>query len=132
MRTRGISTTTLHLIESGVPQDSVLGPILYLIFTYDLRTLSGVLIGTFADDTAILSATHNPHIASAKLQRSFNYISPSETKSVHSRLPFSKKIVQLYLLMECKFHNQKLRNISDYIWIKSSHGNTISLPKRKL
>ena len=98
MRTRGISTTTLHLIESGVPQDSVLGPILYLIFTYDLRTLSGVLICTFADDNAILSTAHNPDIASAKLQRSLNYISQwlirriraNETKSVDSRLPFAK------------------------------------------
>ena len=50
----GIATTTLHIVEAGVPQDSVLGPILYLLFTYDLPTLSEVLIGTFADDTAIL------------------------------------------------------------------------------
>ena len=66
--------TTLHLVEAGVSQGSTLGPILYLLLTYDLPTLSGVLIGTFANDTAILSTAHNPHIASAKLQRSLNGI----------------------------------------------------------
>ena len=96
----GISTTTLHLIEIGVAQGSVLGPILYLLFTYDLPTLSGVLIGTFGDDTVILSTAHNPHIASAKLQRSLNDISQwlktwriraNETKSVHITFTLCKK-----------------------------------------
>ena len=64
----GISTTTLHVIKSGVLQNIVLGPIFYVIFTYDLPTLSGrVLIDASADDTVILSTAHNPHIASAKL-----------------------------------------------------------------
>ena len=56
----GMSTTALHLIEAGVPQGSVSGPILYLLFTYDLPTLSCVLIGTFADDTVILSTVILP------------------------------------------------------------------------
>ena len=64
-----ISTTTLHLIEVDVPQGSVLGS--YSLCSIQLRpTYCGVLIATFADDTAILSTAHNPHIASAKLQRS--------------------------------------------------------------
>ena len=96
----GISTTILHQIETGVLQGSVLGPILYLLFYYDLPTLNGVLIGTFADDTAILSTAQYPHNVSAKLQRSWNDISQcletwriraNETKSVNITFTLFKK-----------------------------------------
>ena len=60
--------TQLHPINAGVPQGSVLGPILYLIFTADIPTMKEVTIGTYADDTT----THNSTaIASLMLQ---NYI----------------------------------------------------------
>src|SRR5436190_1777997 len=56
-------TTSLCEIESGVPQGSVLGPLLYLLFTYDIPLTPGTTIATFADDTALLS-TH-PNAAQA-------------------------------------------------------------------
>lgn len=55
-------------IEAGVPQGSVLGPVLYLIYTADLPTENHLLISTFADDTAILSSHSNPKIASKILE----------------------------------------------------------------
>ena len=59
----------LHPVTAGVPQGSVMGPILYLLFTADLPISDDVLIGTFADDTAILSSDPNPAHASIKLQK---------------------------------------------------------------
>lgn len=44
--------TNLYKIRAEVPQDSVMGPILYLIYTFDLPKPEGVIIGTFSDDTA--------------------------------------------------------------------------------
>lgn len=63
-----------HLIKSGVPQGSVLGPFLYLIFTGDVPVTNDTLMATFADDTAILSSDTDPVRASEKLQNHLNLL----------------------------------------------------------
>lgn len=56
-----------HPIGVRVPQGSVLGPTLYLLYKADLPTSRGLTTSTFADDTAILSGCRCPIQASAKL-----------------------------------------------------------------
>jgi hypothetical protein len=46
-------------INSGVPQGSVLGPILYLMFTSDPPQAPNLTIGTFADHTVVLICHSN-------------------------------------------------------------------------
>jgi hypothetical protein len=58
----------LQEIPSGVPQGSLLGPILYVLYTTDLPSSIHTTTGIFADDTVILARHDDPVIASHKLQ----------------------------------------------------------------
>lgn len=86
------ASTKLNKIQAGVPQGSVLGPILYLLYTADLPTKTGITTATFADDTAVLASHESPSLASQMLQNNLNEIQKwlqiwrikaNEAKSVH-------------------------------------------------
>uniref|UniRef100_UPI002FDBF464 hypothetical protein n=1 Tax=Streptomyces sp. IBSBF 2390 TaxID=2903533 RepID=UPI002FDBF464 len=51
--------STLKEIHAGVPQGSILGPILYLIYTSDLPVMENIKVATFADDTALMATGKN-------------------------------------------------------------------------
>jgi hypothetical protein len=68
----GSTLSRYYPVQSGVPQGSVLGPLLYLIFTADIPTSADTLLATFADDTAIMSSDSCPDRASEKFQQHLN------------------------------------------------------------
>lgn len=82
----------LYPILAGVPQGSVLAPILYTLFTSDIPQSQDTTLATFADDTAILSVHNDPIQASQQLQQHLDLIQhwqqkwrlrTNETKSTH-------------------------------------------------
>lgn len=82
----------LYEIRAGVPQGSVLGPILYTLYTADIPSSPDTVMATFADDTAILASHQDPVLASQLLQSELDDVSDwlqtwrvkvNENKSAH-------------------------------------------------
>jgi len=70
----------VHPIQAGVPQGSVLGPLLYLLYTADFPVADYITAVTFADDIAILASSENYEVAVCKLQQSLNKVSARAKK----------------------------------------------------
>ena len=89
---QGDDYSELKEINAGVPQGSVLGPVLYLLYTSDLPKLENNTVATFADDTAILAVGSSNEEATEKLQTAIDQMQKwtkkwrihlNESKSVH-------------------------------------------------
>jgi len=92
-------TSSLIYIHSGVPQGSILGPLLYVLYISGLPTSRDTILGTFADDTAIFATHEDPTIASLNLQEHLHIIEKwlkkwnikvNESKSSHITLTLRK------------------------------------------
>ena len=62
-------------IESGVPQGSVLGPLLFLVYIYDLETNINSNIKFFADDTMLFSVVQDSVKSATDLNHDLDMIS---------------------------------------------------------
>lgn len=60
--------SNIYQIDAGIPQGSVLGPVLYTIFTHDMPSREDITVATYADDTAFLCLRPSSSEASRILQ----------------------------------------------------------------
>jgi len=74
----GNSLSSYRYIFTGVPQGSVLGPTLYLIYIHDLQYNIDCSYKVFADDTCLLLSNKNPvilqNMVSEKLNEYINWL----------------------------------------------------------
>jgi ribonuclease P/MRP protein subunit RPP40 len=70
----GSSISNSCAVLSGVPQGSVLGPVLFIIYVNDIPRSRGVSVKLSADDTKLYTVLQDDSIASAELQNCLDAI----------------------------------------------------------
>ena len=92
--------SSIHKIRAGVPQGSVVGPVLYNLYTADIPISDHVENSVFADDTAILTNDKDLNTATNRLQKHIDKLSSWTTqwkialntnKSVHINFTLRKE-----------------------------------------
>ena len=68
-------TSSWKNILAGVPQDSVLGPLLFLVYINDLPNGTESICIIFADDTVLFSKVKDATFSDTQLNNDFNKIS---------------------------------------------------------
>ena len=68
------SYSDLSSVESGVPQGSVLGPLLFLVYINDLEINLKSNVKFFADDTMLFSIVKNPELSANDLNHDLGVI----------------------------------------------------------
>ena len=62
-------------VLAGVPQDSILGPLLFLIYTDDLPEGLESSVKLFADDASLFSTLYDPNKSAYQLDKNLKKIS---------------------------------------------------------
>ena len=111
------------VVESGVPQGSVLGPLLFLIYVNDMEKNITSKIKFFADDTMIFSVINDPTISALEMNNDLEIINqwafqwkmvfnPDPTKQAKEILFSSKKKEIDH--PELKFNNNPVMRVNDH------------------
>lgn len=108
------STTTP--IPAGVPQGSVLGPVLFSLYLNDLPTCAKTNTALFADDTAIYAHSFNADVASKQIQlqiyqleKYWKFWKIKINSKKTEQIIFSRKFTNNKIFTPLKVENHKIK-----------------------
>ena len=117
------SSSSYYPIESGVPQGSVLGPLLFLIYINDLEKDIKSKIKFFADDSMLFSIVHDPATTAAELKHNLDIITKwaHQWKMSFNPEPTKQAIEVLFSTRRTKVNHPPLFFNNSLILKKGSH-----------
>ena len=120
------TTSDLNTITQGVPQGSILGPLLYILYANDIeQNILKSKVTFYADDTVIYASHKKPKIAMKKVQKDLNrlqkwcdknglFINPKKTKfMIVSNRKFDFKNTKHVLNM----NSEELQRVPTYTYL---------------
>ena len=111
------ATSNWDPVTSGVPQGSVLGPLLFLMFVHDIPNEIRNFISLFADDTKIFAAVHDQtDTIEGTIQHDLNALQDWATKMQMRSHP-----------QKCKVMNLGTQNSGRIYTMKTHDGNLYKL-----
>ena len=119
-------SSSFGMIKTGVPQDSLLGPLLFLIYINDLplHLDENIQTNIFADDTSLHVADNNIHKINNTLQTAIENVNewcitnnmiihPDKIKSI-IKTPWQKQMLKP-LNLSLTLNNNKIEQVSEHL-----------------